>query len=113
MVEIEKGSGNVFADLDFPEPETHQVKATLVLRISNRIKSLGLSQAQAADRMGMAQPDVSKMLNGQFRPISLEKLIRRLLFFTVTTLTIRSLKRPGFFVWRQSASPAKAMALCQ
>ncbi len=76
MIDIEMGSGNVFADLGFPEPETHQVKATLVLRISNRIKSLGLSQAQAADRMGMAQPDVSKMLNGQFRPISLEKLIR-------------------------------------
>lgn len=76
MTEIEKGSGNVFADLGFPDAETHQIKATLVFRISKLIKAHGLSQSEAAERMGMSQPDVSKMLNGQFRPVSLEKLIR-------------------------------------
>ena len=76
MTEIENGSGNVFADLGFPDPETHQSKATLVYRIAELVKSHGLTQSEAAKRMGMKQPDVSKMLKGQFRPVSLEKLIR-------------------------------------
>lgn len=76
MVEtIEKGSGNVFADLGFPDPDAHKAKADLVRRISAEIKLLGLTQAEAAKRMAMRQPDVSKMLNGQFRPLSLERLL--------------------------------------
>jgi predicted XRE-type DNA-binding protein len=76
MTTIEKGSGNVFADLGFPDPETHALKAALVHRISMLIKRENLTQADAAKRMGISQPDVSKMLKGQFRPFSLERLMR-------------------------------------
>jgi predicted XRE-type DNA-binding protein len=76
MTKITKGSGNVFADIGVADPETHQLKAELVGRIDDLIASLKLTQAEAAERMGMTQPDVSKMLRGQFRPISLERLLR-------------------------------------
>lgn len=76
MTVIEKGSGNVFADLGFPDPETHALKAALVYRIAKLVEQEDLTQAAAAKRMGISQPDVSKMLKGQFRPFSLERLMR-------------------------------------
>ncbi len=76
MTGIEKGSGNVFADLGISDPETHALKAALVHRIAKLIEQRGLTQVTAAKRMGISQPDVSKMLKGQFRPFSLERLMR-------------------------------------
>jgi predicted XRE-type DNA-binding protein len=73
MTMIEKSSGNVFADVGIPDSETHALKAALVHRIAALIKR---EQADAAERMGISQPDVSKMLRGQFRPFSLERLMR-------------------------------------
>ena len=71
-----KGSGNVFADIGIPDSETHAIKAELVRRIHKLIKADALTQADAAKRMGISQPDVSKMLKGQFRPFSVERLMR-------------------------------------
>ena len=34
-----------------------------------------MTQTAAAEQMGMSQPDVSKMIRGEFRPISIEKLM--------------------------------------
>ena len=76
MATITKGSGNVFADIGSPDAETHQLKAELVRRIGLLVEAAGLTQAEAAEHMGMTQPDVSKMLKGQFRPISIERLMR-------------------------------------
>jgi predicted XRE-type DNA-binding protein len=76
MTDIVKGSGNVFADLGFADAETHALKAELVRRIADLIKQESLTQADAAKRMGISQPDVSRMLKGQFRPFSIERLMR-------------------------------------
>jgi predicted XRE-type DNA-binding protein len=59
-----KSSGNVFADIGLPNAAEHSIKADLVLRIASRIKSKGLTQAKAASVLGLAQPDVSKLLRG-------------------------------------------------
>lgn len=72
---IVKGSGNVFADIGLPDADTHLLKAELVRRIAAVIAAEGLTQAAAAERMGLTQPDVSKMLKGLYRPISLERLM--------------------------------------
>lgn len=53
----------------------HMVKARLVNAIADIMEACRMTQAAAAERMGMSQPDVSKMLRGEFRPISLEKLM--------------------------------------
>jgi predicted XRE-type DNA-binding protein len=71
-----KGSGNVFADIGIADAETHAIKAELVRRIHTLMKAEALTQADAAKRMGISQPDVSKMLKGQFRPFSIERLMR-------------------------------------
>lgn len=76
MTRITRGSGNVFADIGVPDAETHLLKAELVRRIAELIEAEGSTQADAAQRMKLSQPDVSKMLKGQFRPISVERLMR-------------------------------------
>ena len=76
MTKIVRGSGNVFADIGVPDPETHLIKAELVRRISNLIGEQRMTQAAAARAMAMTQPDVSKMLTGQFRPVSIERLMQ-------------------------------------
>jgi predicted XRE-type DNA-binding protein len=72
-----QGSGNVFADLGFTPGEARelQVKAELTRQIYKRIKALGLTQMQAGDRLGIGQPDVSKLMNARFTGYSTDRLI--------------------------------------
>jgi len=71
-----KGSGNVFADIGLPNAEEHLIKAQLVFKIGTLMKSRKLRQTDAARLFGAKQPDVSKMLNGDFRQFSVERLLR-------------------------------------
>jgi predicted XRE-type DNA-binding protein len=70
-----EGSVNVFADLDLPDAANLQLKAELVRQIGNRIKLLGLSQAEAGKRLGLKQPDVSKLVNGRHTGFSADRLL--------------------------------------
>ena len=70
------GSGNVFADLGLPNAEEHLVKAQLVYKIHSLMKRRGLKQVEAARLFGIKQPDVSKMLRGDFKQFSVERLLR-------------------------------------
>ena len=72
----ETGSGNVFRDLGIPNAEEHLIKAQLVFKIDTILKSRRLKQAKAATLLGIKQPDVSKMLRGEFRQFSVERLLR-------------------------------------
>ena len=73
-VRVTKSSGNVFADIGLPNAAEHSIKADLVLRIAARIKSKGLTQAKAASLLGLAQPDVSKLLRGHFAGYTYDRL---------------------------------------
>ena len=75
---VESGSGNVFADLGFPEADAHLVKAELVSRIDDIVRDRGITQTEAARLLGLSQPDVSRLLRGDFREYSLERLFRLL-----------------------------------
>jgi predicted XRE-type DNA-binding protein len=72
----EMGSGNVFKDLGIPNAEEHLIKAQLVFKIDTIMKDRGLKQAASADLLGIKQPDVSKMLRGDFKQFSVERLLR-------------------------------------
>lgn len=72
----EVSSGNVFADIGLPNADEHLIKAELVFRIDALMKKRGLKQKDAARQFGIAQPDVSKMLTGDFRQFSVERLMR-------------------------------------
>jgi predicted XRE-type DNA-binding protein len=72
----ETGSRNVFKDIGVPNAEEHLVKAQLVFKIDTILKARGLKQVEAAELVGVRQPDVSKMLRGEFRQFSVERLLR-------------------------------------
>jgi len=72
----EIGSRNVFKDIGVPGAEEHLVKAQLVFKIDTILKARGLTQVEAAGLFGVRQPDVSKMLRGEFRQFSVERLLR-------------------------------------
>jgi predicted XRE-type DNA-binding protein len=72
----ETGSGNVFEDIGVPNAEQHLLKAQLVFKIDTLMKNRRLTQVQAAGLFGVRQPDVSKMLRGEFRQFSVERLLR-------------------------------------
>ena len=73
---IEKGSGNVLADLGLAEAEELQTKAQLANRIGEIVRGRHLTQAEAAEVLGATQPIVSKLMNGQLHGFSLERLVR-------------------------------------
>lgn len=75
---IKEGTGNVFADLGHADPDTHLLKAQLVSRLADAIKERHLTQSAAAKAAGVSQPDVSRILKGHFRDVSVERLMRML-----------------------------------
>jgi predicted XRE-type DNA-binding protein len=74
--DYEVGSGNVFKDIGMPNAEEHLVKAQLVFKIDAILKQRRMKQKEAADLLGIRQPDISKMLRGEFRQFSVERLLR-------------------------------------
>lgn len=75
MIDIEQGSGNVYADLESQDAGEMLVKARLATKIGEIIKHRHLTQQQAAEILGMPQPKLSGMLRGQFRGISEVKML--------------------------------------
>ncbi|EMV9863443.1 XRE family transcriptional regulator, partial [Pseudomonas aeruginosa] len=51
-VEVQRSSGNVFADLGLPDAEKLKIKTGLVVEIRRAMRALGLTQQAAAKRMG-------------------------------------------------------------
>lgn len=78
MTDIEQGSGNVYADLGFPDAEEMLIKSALVAKIAEIIPNRNLNHQEAAAILGMSQPKLSKMLRGQFHGISHAKLLEYL-----------------------------------
>jgi predicted XRE-type DNA-binding protein len=76
-----KGSGNIFADLGLPNAEEHHLKAALVLQIKRLMVEREITQTEAAKLVDMKQPDLSKLLRGHFKLVSVEKLLRMLTAF--------------------------------
>ena len=74
-VEVQRSSGNVFADLGLPDAEKLKVKTGLVIEIRKAMRRLGLTQQEAAKRMGVSQPKISDMMRGDFSNISERKLM--------------------------------------
>lgn len=72
----EAGDRNVFKDIGVPNADEHLVKAQLVYKIDTIMKKRRLKQTEAAALFGVRQPDVSKMLRGEFRQFSVERLLR-------------------------------------
>ena len=77
-IKIRQSSGNVFADLGLPDAEQLLAKADLAIEIARVIEERGLTQADAAEIMGVDQPKVSALVRGRLDGFSMERLYRYL-----------------------------------
>jgi predicted XRE-type DNA-binding protein len=70
-------SGNVFVDLGFSQDEAAilQMRADLMADLRKFIKTKKLTQAKAAQILGVSQSRVSDLIRGKWERFSLEMLI--------------------------------------
>lgn len=73
-IEYEIGSGNIFKDLGFSNPEEKLTKARLASTIYDIIEERGLTQVEAGKILGINQPKVSALRNGRLSGFSIERL---------------------------------------
>jgi predicted XRE-type DNA-binding protein len=71
-----EGSGNVYADLGFSNPEEMLAKAEVVRQIVHIIRERGLTQTRAAELLNLNQPKISGLLRGKFAGFSMDRLLR-------------------------------------
>ena len=79
-VKVERGSGNVFVDLGFASDEAHNLllRSELMMRVARFVKVSGLTQKQAAVRLGITQPRLNDVLKGRIDKFSLDALVNML-----------------------------------
>jgi predicted XRE-type DNA-binding protein len=71
-----KGSGNVFLDLGFDpaEAEIMALRAEVMIRMEQHLKAKNWTRAEAAKRLGITQPRVSRLIKGQWKDFNLDML---------------------------------------
>ena len=74
-VKVELSSGNVFEDIGLKDPDWLELKAQIAMRVVRLIEARGLTQAKAADILGLKQPHVSALMNGKISRFSIERLL--------------------------------------
>lgn len=74
---VTESSGNVFIDMGFApgEAAVMALRADLIARLRLIVQAEGWTQAQAAERFGVAQSRVSDLLRGKWQKFSLDMLI--------------------------------------
>lgn len=77
MAKVSESSGNIFLDLGFPPHEAAVLllRAELAEALRQWMESQDLTQAQAAKRLGIAQPRVSEVVRGKVDLMSLDYLV--------------------------------------
>jgi len=75
-IDYEIGSGNVFKDLGFEHPEQELLRAELAYCVFKAIAEKKITQTQAAQLMGVTQPDISKLKHGQYFRFTAERLFK-------------------------------------
>jgi predicted XRE-type DNA-binding protein len=74
-IEYEAGSGNVFADLGLEDAEELLTRARIGFHVYTLLKRRKLKQRDMATLLGIAQPDVSHLMNGHFSRFTADKLL--------------------------------------
>ena len=74
-IQFERGSSNVFKDLDLPDAEELFLKAKLGFEVFQIIEKRKLTQTEAAETLGVKQPEISRLKQGKFNHYSVERLM--------------------------------------
>ena len=75
---ITKSSGNVFADLELPDPELLELKAQIALALEKALRVYP-TQTAAAAAAGLKQTHVSRLARGDAMGFTIDRLLRSLL----------------------------------
>jgi predicted XRE-type DNA-binding protein len=107
-IEVDGGSGNVFADLRLPNPEELLLKASIVSELHRLIKQRGLTQVKAAKVIGIHQPDLSLLLRGDLDDYSVGRLMKMLTMFEQDVEIVmkpnRKAGKPGRITFKSDAT---------
>ncbi len=71
-----RGSGNVFADIGLDRPEEVLAKARIVETIADLLADRNVSQQEAGKLVRLTQPQISRLMRGDTREFSYERLMR-------------------------------------
>jgi predicted XRE-type DNA-binding protein len=91
-IQVEEGSGNVFADIGLPNPEEALAKAEIARQVNRILTGRGLNQVQAGALLRIAQPRVSDLARGRLGKFSLEKLLQ---FARLTGIDVEIRMKPS------------------
>ncbi len=77
---LRRSSGNVFRDLGFPAEEAAnlRIRAELMARLRKLIEARRLTQAEAAELLGVSQPRISDLFRGKIDLFSIDTLVTML-----------------------------------
>ena len=73
--EVIRGTGNVFADMGYPDAAERQAKLRLAYALNQVLKHGKLTQAEAAKVLGVTQPKVSALRHYKLAGFSVERLM--------------------------------------
>lgn len=77
-LELERGTGDIWSDLDYPDADIRRAKSILAIRIMDILDNQNLSIREAANITGFAAADFSKVRNANLGRFTLDRLIRML-----------------------------------
>jgi predicted XRE-type DNA-binding protein len=72
---FEESSGNVFADLGFEDADEMQMRGKIGIQVLRLLRNRNLKQREAAELLGILQPEVSHLMRGEFQRFSEGKLL--------------------------------------
>jgi len=74
-IKAEVGSGNVFADLGLKDADRLMARAQIGFHVFTILEAKKLKQREMATILGIAQSDVSHLMNGHFSRFTTDKLL--------------------------------------
>src|ERR1700756_5230841 len=74
-IEMYEGSGNVYADLELEDADELLTRSQIGFLVFKILETRSLKQREIANLLGIAQPDVSHLMNGHFSRFTTDKLL--------------------------------------
>ena len=94
-IKVEVGSGNLFADLGFPDAKERKLKVQLAVEVNRVLKERKLTQHAVAKVLGIRQPHVSELVRYRLDRFSVERLMDFLTLLGKDVQIRIASRRPG------------------
>ena len=74
-LELVRGSGNLYADLGYPDADARQLRAILAAEIIKSLDRQKLTERAAHDKTGFAAADFSRIRNAGLKRFTIDRLL--------------------------------------